>query len=67
MPNSTLHRTVKIVAAVALAGWIWAFSNVGMPDALWLVTVALTLVAIVLGIVALLRRGNGGPSHASGH
>ena len=67
MPKSTLHRTVKIVAAVALAGWIWAFSNVGMPDALWLVTVALTLVAIVLGIVVLVRRGNTTSGHASGH
>ena len=48
-----------IAAALAVAGWVWAFSD-GMPDALWLLTVALTVIAIALAAYALIRgRGRG--------
>jgi hypothetical protein len=44
-----------IAGALAVAGWIWALSDEGMPDALWLVTVALTVIAIALAIYAAVR------------
>ncbi len=49
-----------IAGALAIAGWIWALTNADMPDALWLLTVALTIVAIALVVYALVRsRGRG--------
>jgi hypothetical protein len=44
-----------IAGALAVAGWIWALSNADMPDVLWLLTVALTVIAIVLAIYAVVR------------
>ena len=49
-------RTYAAIAGVlAVAGWIWAFSNANMPDVLWLLTVLLTLVAVALAIYAMVR------------
>ena len=45
-----------LAAALAVAGWIWALTDAGMPDALWLLTVALTIIAIALAIYALVQR-----------
>jgi hypothetical protein len=44
-----------IAGVLAVAGWIWAFTNADMPDALWLLTVALTVVAIALALYAVMR------------
>jgi hypothetical protein len=44
-----------IAGAIAVAGWIWALSNADMPDVLWLMTVALTVVVIALVIYAVVR------------
>ena len=44
-----------IAGVLAVAGWIWAFSNADMPDALWFLTVALTIVAIALAVYAVMR------------
>jgi hypothetical protein len=44
-----------IAGALAVAGWIWALSNADMPDVLWLLTVALTVIAIALAIYAVVR------------
>ena len=44
-----------VAGVLAIAGWIWAFSNADMPDALWLLTVALTIVAIALAVYAVMR------------
>ena len=47
-------------AVLAVAGWVWALSDAGMPDALWLLTVALTVIAVALAGYALIRgRGRG--------
>ena len=52
-----------IAAVLAVAGWIWALTNADMPDLLWLLTVALTVIAIGLAIYALVRRrGQGADS-----
>ena len=51
-----------VAGALAVAGWIWALTNADMPDALWLLTVALTVIAIALAIYAAMRgrdRGTG--------
>jgi len=44
-----------IAGALAVGGWIWAFSNADMPDVLWLLTVALTVIAIGLAIYAAVQ------------
>jgi hypothetical protein len=44
-----------IAGALAVAGWIWALTNADMPDGLWLLTVALTVIAIGLAIYAVVR------------
>ncbi len=44
-----------IAGALAVAGWIWAFSNADMPDVLWLLTVTLTVIAIGLTIYAAVQ------------
>ena len=41
-------------AILAVGGWIWALTNVGMPDALWLLTVLLSVTAIVLALYAII-------------
>ena len=50
-----LRVLAVVTALVAVAGWIWALSNSEMPDTLWLLTVALSIVAIVLSWYAFLR------------
>ena len=51
---------MAIAAALAVVGWIWALSDEGMPDALWLLTVALTIIAIAMAVYTLVRsRGRG--------
>ena len=48
--------TYAIAAGIlAVIGWIWALSNADMPDVLWLLTVALTIVAIALAVYAVMR------------
>ena len=44
-----------VAALLAVAGWIWALTNADMPDILWLLTVALTVVAIALAAYAVIR------------
>lgn len=44
-----------IAGVLAVVGWIWALTNYEMPDALWLLTVALTIVAIALALYAVMR------------
>lgn len=44
-----------IAGALAVAGWIWAFSSADMPGVLWLLTVALSVVAIALALYAVVR------------
>lgn len=44
------------VGVLVVAGWVWALSNVGMPDYLWLANVALTLVFVGLLTVTLVRQ-----------
>ena len=44
-----------VAAILAVAGWIWALSNAGMPDAFWLLTVLLSAIAVVLAIYAIFR------------
>jgi hypothetical protein len=44
-----------VAGALALAGWIWALSNADMPGILWLLTVALTVIAIALAVYAAMQ------------
>lgn len=55
MPSDRVWTYAAIAGALAIAGWIWALSNADMPDVLWLLTVALTAIAIGLAIYALVR------------
>ena len=54
--RTSLRSLLAAIGALALAGWIWSLSNVHIPGALWLVTVALTLVFIVLLAYGVVRR-----------
>ena len=54
--TSQLNRPLAAIAVLVLTGWAWALSNVTMPDAVWLVNAALTLVLVVLLVVVGLRR-----------
>jgi hypothetical protein len=59
MEHTAPHSTTRLLAAIALlvlVGWGWALSNVGMPDAAWLVNAGLTVVLVVLLVVAGVRR-----------
>lgn len=47
---------VAVLGALALAGWIWALSDAGMPGALWVVTVILTILAVLLLLYMLVAR-----------
>ena len=60
VPRGRLRISLAIVAAFAVAGWIWALSSEDMPDALWLLTVLLSFAAVGLAVYALTlgrRRG----------
>lgn len=50
------NRVLAAIALLVLTGWAWALSNVGMPDAVWLVNAALTLVLVVLLAALAVRR-----------
>jgi hypothetical protein len=47
---------LALLAVLAIAGWIWALSDEGMPDALWVVTVILSVAAILLALYVLATR-----------
>ena len=55
--NSPSHpfRPALIAGGLALFGWAWSISDVGIPDVLWLVTVALTLVFLVALAIGAVR------------
>ncbi len=55
MPRDRMWTYAGVAAVLAVAGWVWAFSNADMPDAVWLLTVALTVIAIALAAYALIR------------
>ena len=55
MPSDRLWLYAAIAGALAVAGWIWALSNADMPGVLWLLTVALSIVAIGLAVYAFVR------------
>jgi hypothetical protein len=55
VPRDQMWVYAGIAAVLAVAGWIWAFSSADMPDILWLLTVALTVVAVALAIYAVVR------------
>jgi hypothetical protein len=48
-----------IAGVLAVAGWIWAFSNAEMPDVVFFATLALTVIAIALAIYAVVRGRRG--------
>jgi hypothetical protein len=54
--TSQLNRPLAAIAVLVIVGWGWALSNVTMPDAVWLVNAALTLVLVVLLVVVGVRR-----------
>ena len=54
--TSQLNRPLAAVALLVIVGWAWALSNVTMPDPVWLVNAALTLVLVVLLVGLGLRR-----------
>ena len=54
--NSQPNRILAAVGLLVLVGWGWSLSNVAIPDALWLVTVGLTLLFLVLLAMAGVRR-----------
>jgi hypothetical protein len=60
VPRDRFLQYAAVAAVLAVAGWIWALSDEGMPGVMWLLTVALTIVAIALAVYALMRsRGRG--------
>jgi hypothetical protein len=54
--NSQPNRVLAAVGLLVVTGWAWSFSNVAIPDVLWFVTVALTLLFIGMLAVAGVRR-----------
>ncbi len=54
--RGSLYGVLAVVGALALAGWIWSVSNFDIPDALWLLTVLLTILFVVLLAYVLFRR-----------
>ena len=54
VPRGRLRISLAIVAVLAVAGWIWALSNDSMPDALWVLTVLLSVAAVGLAVYALI-------------
>jgi hypothetical protein len=53
VPRGRLRISLAILAALAVAGWIWALSDDAMPDALWLLTVLISIAAVGLAVYAL--------------
>ena len=62
VPRGRLRISLAIVAAFAVAGWIWALSSDDMPDAVWLLTVVLSMAAVGLAVYALIRGRRRGAS-----
>jgi hypothetical protein len=56
MPRNRLSGLLALLGVLAIAGWIWALSDEGMPDALWVVTVILSVAAILLALYMLAAR-----------
>jgi hypothetical protein len=56
VPRNQLSWLLAALAVLAVAGWIWALSDEGMPDALWVVTVILSVAAILLALYLLAGR-----------
>ena len=50
------NRVLAAIALLVLTGWAWALSNAGMPDAVWLVNAALTIVLAGLLVALAIRR-----------
>jgi hypothetical protein len=55
VPRGPLRVSLAILAAFAIAGWIWALSSEDMPDAVWVLTVVLSVAAVGLAVYALIR------------
>lgn len=55
MPRDRIWTYAIVAGVLAVIGWIWAVSDEGMPDILWLLTVALTAIAIALAVYAAVR------------
>ena len=56
MPRDRIWTYAIVAAVLAVIGWIWSLTNYEMPDVLWLLTVALSIVAIALALYAIVRR-----------
>jgi hypothetical protein len=56
VPRDQISGLLAVLGVLAIAGWIWALSDEGMPDALWIVTVILTVAAILLALYMLVAR-----------
>lgn len=50
------NRVLAAITLLVLVGWAWALSNVGMPDAVWVVNAALTLALVALLVAFAIRR-----------
>ena len=55
MPRDRIWTYAIVAAVLAVIGWIWSLTNYEMPDVLWLLTVALSIVAIALALYAIVR------------
>jgi len=55
-PISNASHLLAVIGLLVLTGWVWALSNVGMPDAVWLANAALTLAFVVLVVVVGIQR-----------
>ena len=55
VPRDRIWTYAIAAAVLAVIGWIWSLTNYEMPDALWLLTVVLTVAAIALALYAVVR------------
>ena len=55
MPRDRIWTYAIVAAVLTVIGWIWSLTNYEMPDVLWLLTVALSIVAIALALYAIVR------------
>ena len=55
MPRDRIWTYAVVAAGLAVIGWSWSRTNYEMPDVLWLLTVALSIVAIALAVYAIVR------------
>jgi 4-hydroxybenzoate polyprenyltransferase len=54
VPSDRIWTYGRIAAALAVAGWVWAFID-PLSDPLWFLTIALTVIAMALLIYADVR------------